>query len=123
MRGAFESVAELALKGHGFQPCRTDTSASTGEAGKPHPFKTETQDKLVLSFLATLQYTSTASVNCCFSTYSPSVCATWIDPGPMRIGCPQLLSAGMSVVNAAIIVGSPSKVRRRTAGISSVNST
>jgi len=37
-----------------------------------HPRTEENQT----NFRAIWQYNSTASLNCCFSTYSPSVCAT-----------------------------------------------
>src|SRR5215467_10028129 len=47
-----------------------------------------------VNFFAIPQYNSTASINWFFSTYSPCVWATWIDPGPIRIGWPQLVSAG-----------------------------
>ena len=68
------------------------------------------------------QYKSTASCSCFLEMYSRSVCATWIDPGPSSTGVPQLLSAGMSVVNFATMLSMPSTVRSFMNGISRTNS-
>src|ERR1039458_8548661 len=46
-----------------------------------------------------------------------------MEPGPSSRGSPQLLSCGISVENLATIVGRPSIARRRTKGVSRVNST
>src|SRR2546430_58745 len=58
-------------------------------------------------------YKSTARSKSDFLTFSPAVCASRIDPGPIKIARPQFDRYGMSVVNRASIVSNPSTVNNR----------